>query len=140
MSVSSVLCVMSHCCQIPYWKINVMWFKSELHITTFSMASAEGPSGSEQNKVFPTPQKKQNVPNPKLCLLSLVKSLHMCALLDGAPTSVCHFFCLSVCPSICCAPYLKNCTSSDYNFWYKCAKWYLQVLFSFFQNFDFLGV
>ena len=31
-------------------------------------------------------------------------------------------------------------TSCDCDFWYKCVKWwYLQVLFSFFQNFDFSG-
>ena len=55
--------------------------------------------------------------------------------LGGAPTSVCHFFC----PSVCHPAYLRNRTSSDHNFWYTHIKWwYLQVLFSFFQNFDFL--
>ena len=40
---------------------------------------------------------------------------------------------------ICHAPYLRNCISSD-NFWYTYAKWwYLQVIFSFFQNFNCLG-
>ena len=64
--------------------------------------------------------------------------------LGGAPTSICYFFCPSACPSIhlsiCCAPYLRNRTSSDHNFWYTYVKWwYLQGFFSFFQNFDFLG-
>ena len=46
----------------------------------------------------------------------------------------------SICSSICCAPYLRNCTSSNHNFWYTCGKWwYLQVFFSFFWNFGFLG-
>ena len=34
-------------------------------------------------------------------------------LLGGAPTSICHFFCTSVC----CALYLRNRVSSDPNFW-----------------------
>ena len=140
MSVSSVLCVVSHCCQIPHWKINIMWFKSELHLTTFSMASAEGSLGSEQKQSIPNPTKETKCS----------KSKSMPTFLGEESAYVCTFrwdtyqcmslFCLSVCASICCAPYLKNCTSSDYNFWYKCAKWYLQLLFSFFQNFDFLGV
>ena len=41
-----------------------------------------------------------------------------------------------VCPSICPAPYLRNHTSSDHNFWYTSAKWwYLQAVFSFFYFF-----
>ena len=32
--------------------------------------------------------------------------------LGGAPTSICHFFHLSVCHT----PYLRNCTSSGHNF------------------------
>ena len=47
--------------------------------------------------------------------------------LGGAPTSICHFFCLFVClsihPSIVhCAAYLRNYTSSDHNFWYTYVK------------------
>ena len=35
---------------------------------------------------------------------------------------------------ICHARHLRNCTSSDHNFWYTSVKWwYLQVCFSFFQ-------
>ena len=38
------------------------------------------------------------------------------------------------------APFLRNRTSSNHNFWYTCVKWrYLLVFFSFFWNFDFLG-
>ena len=36
------------------------------------------------------------------------------------------------------APYLRNHTSYDFDFWYACVKWYLQECFSCFQNFDFL--
>ena len=53
-------------------------------------------------------------------------------------------FCPSICPSICHAPYLRNRTSSNHNFWYNCVKWwYLQVFFHFFRNFifwDYRGV
>ena len=57
------------------------------------------------------------------------------------PTSMCHFFCLYVCPSVCCTPYLSNCTSCAHNFWYTCVKcWYLQVFFfPFFKAFYFSG-
>ena len=42
--------------------------------------------------------------------------------------------------SVCCAPYLKNDTSYDCHLWYACWKCsYLQLIFSFFQVFDFLG-
>ena len=64
--------------------------------------------------------------------------------LGGAFTSICHFFrpfvCLpSICSSICCAPYLRDRTSSNYNLWYADVKWwYLQNLFFIFK-FDFLG-
>ena len=41
---------------------------------------------------------------------------------------------------VCQAPYFRNHTSYDCYLWYTCVKWYcLQVVFSFFQNFDFLG-
>ena len=54
--------------------------------------------------------------------------------LGGAPTPISHFFCLSICLSIQCTPYLKNITSSDHNFWYAFVKWwYLQLFFSFFS-------
>ena len=53
---------------------------------------------------------------------------------------ICQFVHLSACPSISHTPYLRNYTSSDHNFWCTCVKWwYLQVLSSFFQNFDFVG-
>ena len=36
-------------------------------------------------------------------------------------------------------PYLRNSIAYDNDFWYTCVKWwYLQGLFSVFQNFDFL--
>ena len=54
----------------------------------------------------------------------MLKSLVNC-FLGGAPTSIYHFFCpsvplsvrLSVHPSVRPAPYPRNCTSSDNNFW-----------------------
>ena len=39
----------------------------------------------------------------------------------------------------CYAPYLKNHTPYDVHSWYTCVKWYLQVLLSFFPDFDFPG-
>ena len=39
----------------------------------------------------------------------------------------------------CLAWYFKNCTPSDYGFWYTCVKWYLQQTFSFFQKSVFSG-
>ena len=58
----------------------------------------------------------------------------------GAPTSICSFFRPFVHSSVCRVPYLGNHTSSNHHLWYTCAKcWYLQVLFSFFWNFDFLS-
>ena len=57
-----------------------------------------------------------------------VKWWYLQAFLGGAPTSICHFFHLS----ICFPPYLRNCTSSNHNFWYTCVKWYLLAFFSFF--------
>ena len=60
--------------------------------------------------------------------------------LGGGPAYICHFLRPSVRPSIRRAPYLRNCTSYDHNFWYAYVKWWcLQVIFSFFQNFDFLS-
>ena len=54
----------------------------------------------------------------------------------GTPTSMCHFFR----PSVRHAPYLRNQSWSNHNFWYTCVKWfYLLALFSFFWNFNFLG-
>ena len=47
---------------------------------------------------------------------------------------------LSVCLSVCCAPYLKNHVSSNHNFWYTCVKWwYLLAFFKLFLNVHFLG-
>ena len=63
-----------------------------------------------------------------------------CLFLGGAPTSICHFFCLSIHLFSCCTPYLRNHTSCNHNFWSTYVKWwYLLALFSFFQNFYFLG-
>ena len=50
--------------------------------------------------------------------------------LGGAPTSICHFFCLSIRlsvrlaihPPLCHAPYLRDHTSYNDNFWYTCVK------------------
>ena len=55
-------------------------------------------------------------------------------------THVFLFFCLSVHPSVCCTPCLRNHTSCDHNFWYTYVKWWhLQGFFLFFKNFGFLG-
>ena len=63
--------------------------------------------------------------------------------LDGAPTSICHFFhlcdCQSVCLSTCRAPYLRSCASCDHSFWYTCVKWWYLQTFSFIKIFDFFG-
>ena len=46
--------------------------------------------------------------------------------------------CPSVCPYICCAPYLRNCTSCDHNSWYTWVRWwYLQVFFFIYLKFWF---
>ena len=42
--------------------------------------------------------------------------------LGGTPTSICHFFRPFVRLSVCRAPYLRNRTSSDDNFWYTYVK------------------
>ena len=47
--------------------------------------------------------------------------------------------CSSVCPSLCCAPYPRNHTSSNHNFWCKCKMMRSPAVFLIFQNFDFLG-
>ena len=37
-------------------------------------------------------------------------------------------------------PYIRKHTSYDRDFWYTCVKWWhIQILFSFFQNFQFVG-
>ena len=51
-----------------------------------------------------------------VCKMSVLKLAYpgtVSEFLGGTPTSVCHFFCLSVCG----APFLKNCTPSNHNFW-----------------------
>ena len=60
--------------------------------------------------------------------------------------SICLFVCLSIhpsiCLSVCCAPYLRNRTSSDHNLWYMCKMMIPPGVFFFplfFVNFDFLG-
>ena len=61
-----------------------------------------------------------------------IKQIFLCRAL----TSMCRFSCLLVCPSTCCAPYLRNCASSNHNFWYTCVKWwYLQGIFYFYLFF-----
>ena len=72
--------------------------------------------------------------------------------LGGAPTSICYVFRLSVhpsvrppfrlsvhlsvhlsvCPSVRCAPYLRNHAPCDHNFWYRCI-----MMISFFNFFKF---
>ena len=62
--------------------------------------------------------------------------------LGGAPTSICHFFRLSFCPSVHHTPYLRNSTLSDHNFLHTYVKWlYLQVFFlNFFKILIFWAV
>ena len=85
---------------------------------------------------------------PEICNKRLSSS-QLAEFLDGEPTSVCHFYhssmFLSVCPSVHLsiyhAPYLRNRTSSDHNFWYSSVKWwYLQAFFSIFLFFLFWAV
>ena len=41
-----------------------------------------------------------------------------------------HLYMSLVCSSICCAPYIRKCTSCDHKFWYTYVKWqYLQASF-----------
>ena len=50
----------------------------------------------------------------------------------------CLSLCLSIRSSVHHAPYLRNCTSSNHNFWYTCVKWwYLRAVISFFWKFYF---
>ena len=42
--------------------------------------------------------------------------IFLCFFFRGVPTSICHFFPLPTCPSICHAPYLRTHTSSNHNF------------------------
>ena len=79
--------------------------------------------------------------------------------LGGAPTPISHFFCLSICLSVRCAPYLRSITSSlgkrtkkqptmknnymchapylrnsvacDHDFLYTCDKWWYLLVFFF---------
>ena len=75
----------------------------------------------------------------KFFFFSSQRELHSVGNIDflvGAPTSICHFFRVSVRR----APYLRNCTSSNRIFRYTCVKSYLQgiLLFdSFFKIFIF---
>ena len=47
----------------------------------------------------------------------------------------------SIHPSVFCAPYLRNHTSSNHNFWCTCVKWwYLQAFFYFFEILIFWAV
>ena len=48
-------------------------------------------------------------------------------------TSICHFFCLSVWSSAHRAPYLRNCTPCDHNFWYTYVKWWYHPVFCSFR-------
>ena len=55
--------------------------------------------------------------------------------LSGALTSICHFFCSSICLSVHHAPFLGNRTSSNHNFWYICVG-----IFFIFLKFWFFGL
>ena len=58
--------------------------------------------------------------------------------LGGVPACICHFFCPSVCPFVCRAPYLRSCTSCNHNFWYIWVKWWHLQAFFFFIFYFFL--
>ena len=50
---------------------------------------------------------------------------------------------IHLCPSVCCAPYLRNCTSSDHNLWYTyiCEMMISPGIFFFiFSKFYFFGL
>ena len=67
----------------------------------------------------------------------------ICPFLGGAPTSICHFFRPSVRPSVHRAPYLRNCTSFNHNFWYTCKMMIspcVFFIFFFFEIFIFWAV
>ena len=69
--------------------------------------------------------------------IELWNSIFSFFVLGGPPTSTSHFFH----PSVCHAPYLKNSTSCDHNFWYTRVQLrYLKVLFSIFIKFWFFGL
>ena len=53
----------------------------------------------------------------------LLALIFLCFFFRWAPTSICHFFPLPICLSICRAPYFRTHTSSNHNFWYTCVKW-----------------
>ena len=40
----------------------------------------------------------------------------------GTHLSMSLFPSVHLCPSVCCPPYLRDCTSSDNNFWYAYVK------------------
>ena len=71
-------------------------------------------------------------------LLCSLFFIYLFLFLGGASTSVCHFFPPSVCPSVrpsfCCAPYLRNRTSSDHNFWCTYVKYDISRCFSIFSK------
>ena len=79
--------------------------------------------------------------NLKKCFLLLEVIVWKCEYFSGGtPTSMCHFFRSSVCPSVRRTPNLRNHASCDHYFWYTCVKWWhLQTFFSFLKNFDFLS-
>ena len=52
--------------------------------------------------------------------------------LGREPTSICHFFCPSVCQSIHRKPNLRICALSDHSFWYTCKLMIDPGFFSFF--------
>ena len=71
--------------------------------------------------------------------LASVISIYL-SFLGGAPTSIFHFFHLSVCLSV--VHLISGTrTSSDHNFWYAYLKWwYLQAFFFFFFFFIFFFI
>ena len=84
-----------------------------------------------------------------LCLksVSLIKVLELENVMDFSSTrflswapTVCHFFPLSIHLSVRCTPYLRNCISSDHNFWYTCVKWWYLWGFFYFTKSWFSGL
>ena len=66
-------------------------------------------------------------------LLNITSVNFVISFLGEAPTSICHFFH----PSVCRAPYLRNHTSSDHNFWNTCKMMISSGVFFIFSKFWF---
>ena len=131
-------------------KITTIILKRKKHIHSKSILSAWMDSIKFHNipsKVVPFPFKKRKptflpVKFDILIYGIIIRSSELATIhlfLGWAPMSMCHFFHPSICPSI--AHHISGTIHHEIIIFGACAKWwYLQDFFSFFQNFDFLGV